>query len=903
MLRSARYFSVRLFSLCKVLPTTESSEAMVEAESLATRPRGEKDCLLLHNQQTCSTIHGDVESALSVGHASAVTCADLSLNEKLSLLSGESMWTTASIPRLSIPSLILSDGPHGVRKQLRDHSILESFPATCFPTAAALACSWDESLLHKVGTVLQKESVHYGVHILLGPGMNLKRHPAGGRNFEYFSEDPLLTGRLAVSFVQGIQSSGTVAACVKHLAVNNQESHRFVVDAIVDERTLRELYFRGFQRVVEQAKPATIMCAYNRLNGIFCSEHSELLTNILRREWGFDGITMTDWGAANQRSAGVTAGMDLEMPGSYGAHDWEIRDALAAGDLSMSCIDASVDRVLRLAQAYGSRGDFESANTTGAYEEGNPMWEEHYKLAHSVAMDCCVLLKNDDGCLPLSADGIQKIAVVGDFARDHPRFQGMGSSQVHSVKVRSSYEELQRHGLDHDKILFAPGYHADDDHVENVDAELVAQAVGVAREAEVVLLFIGLPEIMESEGFDRRHLQLPAQHSALVEAICQVNENVVVVLSNGGVVEIPWFQQPKAILEGYLLGEAGGAAVIDLIFGVQSPCGKLAETIPECVEDILSDKYFPGTRDRVEYREGLLIGYRYFDTAKKQVQYPFGHGLSYTTFVYSDLQLSMAQDDENEKSVEVTFLLQNTGLFPGKEIVQCYVCDLESSVFRPEQELKEFAKVRLDPGESQQVRFVLNTDAFSFYDIGMKHWIVERGQFEIRIGASSRDIRLTGLATFCNGPEKASSMSVLSYPPLTSFDKVDDAEFFNRFGDSAGHTSHNRSVGCASSLKNVFNRNSLLKEAAKKTLLGYIFLSVVNGAATKDVKQGPARRRQRRMVKETVKNLPLRTLVLFSQGSMSFDTLDACISLMNWHFVNAIISFGKAVYRVIRQKR
>jgi beta-glucosidase len=841
----------------------------------------------------------DIERPLRVLNAE-----DLTMKEKLILLSGASLWTTSGIPRLQIPRLTLSDGPHGVRKPLKELSLQESFPSTCFPTAAALACSWDEALLKEVGNALQKECVHYGVHILLGPGMNLKRHPGGGRNFEYFSEDPLLSGRLAKAYIQGVQSTGKVAACVKHFAVNNQESHRFVVDAVVDERTARELYYRGFEIVIKQPQPpATVMCAYNRLNGVFCSEHMELLTDILRGEWGFTGVTMTDWGATNQRVKGIAAGMDLEMPGSHGAHYWEIVDAVRDGELSMSAINTSVQRLLDLIQEYGT-----GANTcTNEYDEENEMWTQHYDLACKVAMDCCVLLKNDDNFLPLQADKISKVAVIGDFAKDHPRYQGMGSSQVHSIKVLTGYDELKRHIEDETRILFAPGYHADNDDTENVDTTLIQEAVDVAQAADAVLLFIGLPEIMESEGFDRTHLQLPAQHTALVEAVCNANPNVVAILSNGGAVEIPWFYHPKAVLEGYLLGEAGGGAVVDLIFGVQSPCGKLAETFPVHVEDVPANRWFPGTRHRVEYREGACVGYRYFDTAKKPVRYPFGHGLSYTTFSYSDLKLTTVQDDEHEKTVEVSLNLQNTGSMAGKEVVQCYVHDLVSSVFRPEQELKDFAKVSLEPGESQEVRFTLQKDAFSFYDIGIGDWIAEKGDFEIRVGSSSRDIRLRGTIVFETGPENASPEARSSYPPTENcegeVDEVDDLTFANRFGERKSIVLRDI-LDAELPEDGVFHRNSLLKEVAmERCCIGKLLLYVVYRAAKEEVKKGPTERRQKRMVKENVENLPLRALVLFSRGGISFDTLDACISLMNLHQLSAIKGFCKAFYHFVRPKR
>jgi beta-glucosidase len=830
----------------------------------------------------------------------AVTAEDLTLKEKLSLLTGDSLWTTPGIPRLRIPPLTLADGPHGVRKPRKELSLQDSYPATCFPTAAALACSWDESLLYSVGVALQRECIHYGVNILLGPGMNLKRHPAGGRNFEYFSEDPVLTGRLATAYVQGVQSSGKVAACLKHFAVNNQETHRFVVNALIDERTARELYYRGFEIAIKSANPTAVMCAYNHVNGVYCSENKALLTEILRNEWGFQGITMTDWGATNNRVNGIRAGMDLEMPGSHGVHYWEIVQAVKSGELPLSCIDASTQRMLNLIQEYGVCDNI----STNEYDERNPMWLEHYELAAKVAMECCVLLKNEGNFLPLDANKISKVAVIGEFANGHPRYQGMGSSQVHSVKIMTGYKELSRYIKDGCDILFSPGYDADDDHMENVDLSLIDDAIRAAQQASVVLLFVGLPEIVESEGFDRDHLGIPAQHVALVEKVCEVNSNTVVILANGGALEIPWHSHPKAILEGYLLGEAGGGAVVDLIFGLQSPCGKLAETVAEGVDDILANKYFPGNRDRVEHREGLLVGYRYFDTCQKRVQYPFGHGLSYTTFTYDNLKIETIRDDNNEKLVEVCLSIQNTGRMASKEVLQCYVHDVKSSVFRPDQELKDFKKIHLEPGEIQQLQFTLTTDAFSFYDIGSRGWVVEKGKFEIRVGSSSRDIRLRGMVLFHEGPETASSLARSSYPPTENcaVDTVDDTTFANRFGeDNISMFSYITNTDDRRTRK--FHRNSLLKEVAKSRWIGKVLMCIVFKAAAKEVKKGPTQKRQKRLVLETVKNLPLRALVLFSRGGISFDTLDACIHLMNWHILAAIAGFGISFYHYIRPKR
>jgi beta-glucosidase len=687
---------------------------------------------------------------------SPLRAADLTLPEKLLLVSGKSLWTLNDlqprIPSHILPSLRLSDGPHGVRKPLSEMNLQQSHPATCFPTAAALACSWDGRLLQKVGVALRLECLHYGISILLGPGINLKRHAAGGRNFEYFSEDPLLTARCAAFYIHGIQATGQVAACAKHYAVNNQESHRFVVNAKIDERTCRELYLRHFEYICKapqetmgktssssssssvlelglSAIPATLMCSYNKVNGVHCSEHSVLLNDILRREWGYQGVVMTDWGATNNRALGIKASLDLEMPGSHGAHNGIIRKALktsssAAAAASSSSrgnhgkddgdpdnpivslseldhLDPCVDRILNLihelrdsspdaaVHASATTTNNNNNNATTNTPATTVDWASHHELAKQVAMECAVLLKNDDNLLPLRRN--TSVAVIGDFAKDHPRYQGMGSSQVFSECVVSALTEFKSYT---NQVYFSKGYHAGDEHFSHqqeqqqnsqdgdddnddemwIDTELLDQAVQVAQKAEVVILFIGLPALMESEGFDRPHLSLPAQHNALVHEICRVHKKVVVVLSNGGAVEMPWANEPQAIFEGYLLGEMGGAAVVELIFGQQSPCGKLAETVPIRQSDILADAYFPGTSDGdgycVEHREGLQVGYRYFDSVQyKSVRFPFGHGLTYTTFDYSDLKVNIRQDDEATKVVDVSFSLTNNGNITGKAVV------------------------------------------------------------------------------------------------------------------------------------------------------------------------------------------------------------------------------------------
>jgi beta-glucosidase len=639
---------------------------------------------------------------------------------------------------------------------------------------------------------------------------------------------------------------------------------------VVDERSLRELYLRGFEMVVKQAQPWSLMCAYNKVNGVYCSENSLLNNDILRKEWGFKGVVMTDWGATNDRVKAIQAGMDLEMPGSHGVHNREIKQALKDKVLSMEDVNMCGQRMLNFLQM----------GQAAAKAQVEVDLDEHHEFAYQVAMQCAVLLKNQDNCLPLKK-GVS-VAVIGDFGKEHPRYQGMGSSQVKSSKIVTVWDRLSDHT---DEMHYAPGYHADDDHPTIIDQELLDQAVVAAMKAEVCLLCVGLPEIMESEGFDRPRLSMPAQHNALVAAVCAVNKNVVVILSNGGAVELPWANRPKAILEGYLLGQAGGQAIADLVFGVQSPCGKLAETFPVHVSDILANKYFPGTRDTVEHREGLDVGYRYFDSADRPVRYPFGHGLSYSEFEFTGLELRVLQDEEMSKKVQVTLQIKNVGSMAAAEVVQCYIRDCEASVYRPKQELKSFSKVHLEAGETKEVCMTLGTDAFSFYDVGVSGWVVEPGSFEIRIGSSSRDIRLLDTIDLQTG-KPASPLAVTTYPPVrdekgkhSTLKDVNDSTFARRFGSKANLLSMYDKL---LKLHSGFHRNSLLKEVAKSRWVGKILLHVVSVEASKEIKRGPTRKRQKRMIKANVENLPLRVLVLFSKGTLSFWLLDKIIASMNF---------------------
>lgn len=651
----------------------------------------------------------------------------LTLEEKASLCSGRDFWHTQGIERLGIPAVMMTDGPHGLRKQggSADHlGLNDSIPATCFPSAAALAASWDRELIRQIGVALGRECQAEGVSMLLGPGTNIKRSPLCGRNFEYFSEDPYLSSEMAAHHIEGVQSQG-VGTSLKHFAVNNQEHRRMSTDAVVDERTMREIYLRSFEGAVVKSQPWSVMCSYNRVNGEYASESSRLLTQILREEWGFQGFVVSDWGAVNDRVQALAAGLELEMPSSSGDGEAKIIAAVRDGRLPEDVLDLAVERLLSFVfTAWDHRNEAAEADK-----------KEHHLLARSAARESMVLLKNEGGILPLSKQG--RIAVIGEFAVN-PRYQGGGSSHINPTQLDRALDEMKQAAGNSAQLNYAQGFELDRDEV---NAGLLDEAVKTAAEAEVAVLFIGLPDRYESEGYDRTHMRLPANQIAVLEALAEVQPKLVVVLSNGSPVEMPWIDKTKAVLEGYLGGQAGGGAAADILFGEANPCGKLAETFPVKLEDNPSYLFFPGEGDRTEYREGIFVGYRYYDKKNVAPLFPFGHGLSYTTFEYGNLELSQntMRDDETLKvSVEVT----NTGNRSGKEIVQLYVRDIESSVIRPDKELKGFAKVELQPGETRTVHFELDKSAFSYYNTAIKDWHAESGEYRILIGKSSREILL-----------------------------------------------------------------------------------------------------------------------------------------------------------------
>jgi beta-glucosidase len=685
--------------------------------------------------------------------------SELTLEEKASLCIGSDFWHTAPVERLGIPQIMVSDGPHGLRAQLEeaDHvGIGGSAPATCFPTASALGSSWNPELFRTVGEALGREAKKLGVSVVLGPGINMKRSPLCGRNFEYISEDPWLAGELATAMVQGTQSQG-IGTSLKHYAANNQEDDRLRVSAEVDDRTLREVYLPAFERVVKLSQPWTVMCAYNKINGTYCSEHYWLLTEVLREEWGFEGLVVSDWGAVHDRVAALRGGLDLEMPPNLGVSDAAIVAAVGDGSLYESILDDSVSRVLQLVDrsqpALAARGEFD--------------FDEHHALARRAAHESAVLLKNAGNVLPLQPASGSTVAVIGEFART-PRFQGAGSSQVNPTLIDVPLDELQSALAGQAEVRFAAGFGIG---TTDNDEQLMQEAVELATEADHVLVFLGLPGEDESEGFDRTHIDLPANQLVLLHALAEVHDRLIVILANGGVVRVStWEEKVAAILECWLSGQAAGGAAVDLLLGVANPSGKLAETIPVRLQDNSSFLNFPGEEGVVRYGEGIFIGYRAYDKLIQHVSYPFGFGLSYTTFRIDDINVSITGSVAGgDLAATVTASVTNTGQRAGAEVVQVYVGDVEASVARPLRELKGFVKVHLEPGETRQVSCDLDERAFAFWSQRLQRWVVESGEFLIAVGSSSRDLVATEAITI-----DAPRLSLPLGPDSTLHEWLDD---------------------------------------------------------------------------------------------------------------------------------
>lgn len=645
--------------------------------------------------------------------------AEMTLEEKAGLCSGADFWHTKAVERLGVEPITMSDGPHGLRRQEEagDHlGMGGSVPAVCFPAGCATAASFDEALVYELGQELGKECRAEGVNVLLGPAVNIKRSPLCGRNFEYYSEDPYLASRMAAAYIKGVQSRG-VGTSLKHFLANNQEHRRMSGSSEMDERTLREIYLAAFEEAVKEGRPWTVMCSYNRINGTYAAQNRKFLTDVLRNEWGFDGFVVSDWGAVNDRPADLEAGLDLEMPSSFGHNDARIVEAVKAGRLSEKTLDQAVERILGVARKC------REAERTEPYDK-----EAAHRLARRMAGECMVLLKNE-GVLPLSKN--RKTAFIGEFAA-HPRYQGGGSSHINAFQTESAWELA-----DKTCVTYAKGCSIKED---KTDEALLKEAVLAAKEAETAVVFAGLPDSYESEGYDRVHMRLPENQNELIRAVCEANPNTVVVLHNGSPVEMPWADQVKGILEAYLGGQAVGGAVLDVLYGEVNPSGHLAETFPLKLEDNPSYLYYRGEGDTVEYREGIFVGYRYYDKKKMDVLFPFGHGLSYTDFAFSNLKIS-AERIRDTDVLTVSVDIKNTGSRSGKAVAQLYVAPPQGEIIRPVRELKGFEKVELEAGESRTARFTLSGRAFSFYDTAAGRFRAPSGRYGIEIGLSSRDIR------------------------------------------------------------------------------------------------------------------------------------------------------------------
>jgi beta-glucosidase len=766
----------------------------------------------------------------------------LTLAQQVALLSGGDFWRTQPLPEVGIPSAVLSDGPHGLRFQAdgAEHlGMSGSEQSTCFPTAVTLASSWDEELAEEIGRALAGEARALGVDVVLGPGLNIKRHPLCGRNFEYFSEDPLLSGRLAAAVVTGLQRAG-VGACLKHFAVNNQEFHRFVVDAVVDERTLRELYLSGFEYAVKASRPWTVMAAYNQVNGHPATENHRLLTEILRAEWGFDGLVMSDWAATGDRVAAVAAGMDLEMPSSNGLSDRDVVQAVESGRLRAELVTTSAQRVLDLV-----------ARSAHTRRSAIPVGE-HDALARRAAAEGTVLLSND-GLLPLASD--LSIALIGAFAAQ-PRYQGSGSSLVSPTRITTALDELRRRGSN---VAYAPGY---DLAEAGPDAALIAEAVDIARTADVAVVMVGLPPSRESEGFDRTDLALPAQHDDLVAAVCAVNPRTVVALSNGAPVLMPWRDAPAAILESYLGGQAGGAALIDVIYGDVEPAGRLAETFPASLDDVAADPFFPGEPHQVEYREGLFVGYRYHTTAGREPLFPFGHGLGYTTFAWDGVEVDHATVQAGD-DVTITLTVTNTGQRPGSDVVQIYLHDRSGVVLRPRRELAGFAKVRLQPGQCRTVTVTVPGRAFAFYDVRVGDWRIPSGSYDLEVARSSADMVDTVTVAVKGGIDTAAEPADA---PLVA---ATDEHFHRRLGHPVPQPRPVRP----------FTRNSTVDELSV-TRIGRLLKTVLWRLAPLD-EATKADKATMAMLEHALAELPLRGVAIHSGGKLRWASVDALLDILN----------------------
>lgn len=752
---------------------------------------------------------------------------ELTLPEKASLCSGATFWESKAIDRLNIPSIVFADGPHGLRKENNDDvdnvALKSSFPATSFPPAVNMASTWNPELIGEVGKALGEQCLNQGVNVLLGPGTNIKRSPLCGRNFEYFSEDPYLAGVMSYNYINGIEGTN-VGSSLKHFAVNNQESKRMTINSVVDERALRELYLLPFELAIRNSSPKTVMCSYNKINSVYSSDNKWLMTDVLRDEWGFKGLVVSDWNAVNDRVEGIKAGMDLEMPSCGGRTDKEIVKAVIEGSLSEEDLNKVVARVLELA-FYAN----ESKDSDYFYN-----YREGHVLARAVADESIILLKNDDKILPLNIE--EEITVIGALA-DEIRYQGSGSSRINPYKLVSFIEHLETKKHNY---TYAPGYKFSND---GFDQNLLNDAVKIAKASKNVVIFVGLTDSYECEGYDRANLSIPTSHTKLIDAVTEVNSNVTVVILGGSPIEMPWLSKVKGVINAYLPGEAAGEAIADIVFGKTNPSGKLAETYPIDLEDFIGSQYYKGGPKTTEHRESMFIGYRYYDTAEKNVLFPFGYGLSYTTFQYSNLKLS-AKTIKDTDTLTVNFDVTNTGDVYGAEVAQVYIHDADSTAFRPTKELKGFKKVFLAPNETTTVTIELTKRSFAYFNTNINDWHVESGKFDILIGTSSRDILLTKsievIDTMVDVPLIDMRESAPEYYNLKDAQSISDKSFIAVYGKTLPNN-------CVTKRGN-FDKNSTVGDL-KCCLVGKIFCKIA-----------PA------VIKSSVPNADLTTMLMMQQG-------------------------------------
>ncbi len=791
----------------------------------------------------------------------------MTLAEKASLCSGKDFWHLKGIERLGIPSIMVTDGPHGLRKQAgqADHvGLHESVPATCFPTASALAATWNRDLVYQVGQALGEECRQEKVGVILGPGANIKRSPLCGRNFEYFSEDPYLTGEIAKSHIDGVQSQG-VGTSMKHYAVNNQEYRRMTIDAVVDERALREIYLPGYEIAVKGAQPWTVMCAYNKINGVYACENGTLMTDILKDEWGHEGLVVTDWGAMNERVAALQAGVELEMPGTKNGNDAKIVAAVEAGKLDEAVLDRAVERILTL---------IFKADATLSQDFVCDM-EAHHALARRVAAEGAVLLKNDGDILPLQKT--TRCALIGRFAKV-PRYQGAGSSLMNPTRLDNLHDEMLKL-LGMDSLPYAPGYTEKGDQADDT---LIQEALAVAQQAEVVIICAGLTDLYETEGVDRMHMKLPPGHDALIRRIAAAHPNVVVVLSNGSPVEMPWAGDVPCILEGYLGGQAGAGGIADILFGEINPSGKLAETFPLKLEDTPAYRTFSGGPATVEYRESLYVGYRYYDTVGQPVLFPFGHGLSYTRFAYRDLALSQPKGE----ALTVTFTVKNVGKVTGQEVVQLYMRDVASTAFRPAKELKAFAKVDLQPGEETEVTLDLDRRAFAWYDPQFKEWRVEAGTFEILVGASSQDIRLSAAIEMPGAQPVAERVEPDVYYAFPKGAAVSQKDFEALLGRAVPPNQEAR--------KGQYTFNTPIGDM-RESFIGRQFAGMIKKQLHKMI-EGKEDTPMALLMEATSREMPLRGM-LMGDTPLNREMLEALLLMMNGRFFKGLFAVVHAILK------